>query len=901
MTSLPVALTTFIGRRAELSRLSELFGAGARLVTVAGPGGMGKTRLAQHFAATWGGDAIFLDLTQASTVKDVVNIAARTLDIEIGVDAEIGERLSHLGAALASRDQPLVVLDNCEQIVTEAATVLEVWMAGAERARFMVTTRELFGTEGEHVLELGPLGLPAGPGDTQADAFRLFVDRARLVRAGYDVGPDDSKHVITLLRQLDGLPLAVELAAGAMDVFDPQTLAARLQVRLDDLATRSRSVPERQRTLEAAIDGSWHSLSERERSALCQSSIFRGTFSVEAAEAIFELPEGERAAPTSQVIAMLYRKSLVRAFQPSRSGTGRRFGLYESIRMYAETRLRQSAGWEAAATRHGAYFERLASDALRTPEQRASDQDEALGADLDNFVAAHGRALAASPARGAAALRIALALSPYLIRCGSLDALSVLLDEAIARGAEGEHASLLARAHVARAQLMRQGAPAATMRSRLDEAIRLARAAGDVGAEGRALAVEVIQIGNDAEVDATIAQRLRALELLREANDDRWAANTLVGLAFAERVKGALTDARAHLAEAAERARRVGCNVEEAKALFALGNLLWALGDLDGAAREYEHAAELSARTGDEVHHGLAEVGLAQVLQEQGRFDDAARSYELGIELISSRRRTLQGWAIGYSATLLHERGDLEGARARYAVGSQVCHETSSWSAGILFDAAGRGAAGAALGHLDEARAVLDKAEKELTELKNGFVLEAVRLFRGHLELARARDAEAKGVRSEADDFRRRARTRLATVDPQSPNEDVRFARRLLARALDAAVAPTPTLKIAADGTWFLLPDGTRVELLRQKRLRTVLLALARSHVTTAQRAMSAQEIFAASWPGERAGAAAAANRVHVAMSTLRSLGLRSLIVRNGEGGYSFDPSVWVEMAPEDA
>jgi predicted ATPase len=226
-------------------------------VTLCGPAGIGKTRLALRYAELHGDGASFCDLTTANGLVDLCDVVARSLHIALGSTATSEALVDRVGAGLAAQANPLIVLDNCEHIVPHAASALARWARAATSTCFLATSRELLGIVGEQAYEVVPLRLPSGEEDEEAEAVRLFVDRSRLVRQDRSRSPDDRGAVAALVRQLDGLPLAIELAAGCTDVFTPRELLRGASGHLDELASRARTPAERHRTLRAAISGSW--------------------------------------------------------------------------------------------------------------------------------------------------------------------------------------------------------------------------------------------------------------------------------------------------------------------------------------------------------------------------------------------------------------------------------------------------------------------------------------------------------------------------------------------------------------------------------------------------------------------------------------------------------------------
>jgi predicted ATPase len=383
--SLPAERDAFVGRREPLADLARRFDGGARLVSLLGLGGTGKTRLAIRFgwSALGGfrGGVWFCDLSQARDVDGIVHAVAQGLDVPLGKD----DPVTQLGHAIAGRGHCLVILDNFEQVARYAEDTLGRWLDRASTARFLVTTREVLCLPGEEVVALAPL-LPS-------DAVALFMRRAEAAKPSFQPSADDQAAIGQLVKLLDGLPLAIELAAARVRVMPPRTLLARMSERFKLLASTGGRV-DRQATLRAVFDWSWDLLSLPEKAALAQLSVFEGGFTLESVEGVLDLSTYDNAPWPMDVLQSLVQKSIVR------QATDDRFDLLVSTQEYAAEHLRSPeryagsgpAALLAAEERHGAYF-------------AGFDETTAVAdgcADLRNFVVACRRAAARSNAEVAA-------------------------------------------------------------------------------------------------------------------------------------------------------------------------------------------------------------------------------------------------------------------------------------------------------------------------------------------------------------------------------------------------------------------------------------------------------------------------------------------------------------------
>jgi predicted ATPase/DNA-binding CsgD family transcriptional regulator len=353
MPSLPVPLTRFVGRKAELAQARNLLAAN-RLLTLTGPGGAGKTRLALQLAAVAATDfpsgVWFADLSPLSSGEFVWDRVALALGVkEPGQGRPLADAVGHY---LAPR-RSLLVIDNCEHVVEAAAEVAASVLEAAPDARIVATSREPLGVAGEVTWGVPPL--------VEADAVELFTDRARQALPLF-TGDRDRAAVLDICRRLDGLPLAIELAAARTRALSPTRIAAGLRDRLTVLSNGPRTAPRRQSTLEASFDWSYDLLTEPERALLRQLSVFAGGFDVEAALAVCP-------AASLELVAALADRSLI--IVESRDRGEARYRLLETVRQFAAEYLDEADEVEAMRNRHRDYYTELAERAepgLTTPD-----------------------------------------------------------------------------------------------------------------------------------------------------------------------------------------------------------------------------------------------------------------------------------------------------------------------------------------------------------------------------------------------------------------------------------------------------------------------------------------------------------------------------------------------------
>ena len=428
MHGFPAALTSFVGRAGAVREVAGLLDQD-RLVTVTGPGGSGKTRLADQVARQVAGR--FADgawLAELAAVRDPAQVAA-AVAAALGIRDQPGVPLADVLARVLARRQLLLVLDNCEHVIGAAAQLCAGLLAAADDMRVLATSREPLAVAGEARYRLAPLTLPA-PGDTadgeRSEAVALFADRARQADAHFELDGETGPMVARLVARLDGMPLAIELAAARVEALGVAQLLDRLDDRFALLVAGDRLAAGRQRSLAATVEWSYQLLHEHERRVFRQVSVFPGPFTLEAAEAV----AGDGAGPA--VLRLVDCSLLV----PPRAGPdGRsRYVMLETLRAYGAGLLAETGEQEAAAAALAGYALRVAEQAaegLQTSTGEAAaarrlDAEDATMRQVLDWAMEHDAALA---------LRLAVALAPWYGLRGRLPGHYPLLREA-ARCAE---------------------------------------------------------------------------------------------------------------------------------------------------------------------------------------------------------------------------------------------------------------------------------------------------------------------------------------------------------------------------------------------------------------------------------------------------------------------------------
>lgn len=619
--TLPAPLSRFVGRQRELRQVRELL-AGSRLVTLTGPAGTGKTRLALEAARAVAGrfpDGVYFVPLEAVASAGLVPSAVAAA---LGVEESPGEAPAATLATRLAGARLLLLLDNFEQVV-EAAGFVAGLLAACPGVRALVTSQTVLRVGGEHAFPLSPLPVPLAGRPTAGElagvpAVELFVDRARAADPGFRLDDAAAAAVAELCRRLEGVPLAIELAASRVRLFTAAELLERLGGRLDLGGAGERDRPQRHRTLRQAIDWSHQLLSPAQQACFRRLGVFRGGFGLAAAERVVAPAAGESCERT---VEALLDHSLVQpvAGEP---GARSRFTLLETLREYALERLSAAGEEEAVRRAHAGWALELAeraAPALTGPEQAA--WLDRLEAEHDNLRSALDWTQDAGEAESG--LRLGAALWRFWLSRGHL--------------LEG--------------------------RERLERLLRLP--GGEAPAAARAGALRgLATLAHNRGANRQARELLdRCLELDRQLGDEQgtgtdlnnlaWVACELSDLEVAERLSG----------EALELCRRLGDTRGEALALNNLGWVAAYRGDGASAAQRFRESLRLRRRLEDRRGIGFALANLAWAEGILGRHDAAREHLAEGREvLVGIGDRLLDGWVLTIEAMSSMQEG--ESARA---------------------------------------------------------------------------------------------------------------------------------------------------------------------------------------------------------------------------------------------
>jgi predicted ATPase/DNA-binding CsgD family transcriptional regulator len=660
----------FVGRERELAELRRFVHSG-RATTLCGAGGIGKTRLALRVVAGLSGEfpdgVWFIELGDLRQPELVVSRVASV----VGVDEEPGRPLVDTLAEAIRPRVLLLALDNCEHLIEACASLCHRLLASSPGLRVVATSREPLRVAAESVWLVPPLSLPPPAGDVgpeaagRCDAIELFAERAAAAMPGFSLAPANIAAAAAICRALDGIPLAIELAAAWVRVLSVEQIAARLTDRFRLLTTGDRTAPPRQRTLRAAIDWSHDLLTGRERALLRRLSVFSG-WSLDMAEQVC----ADDAVPAGEILdltASLIGKSLVEV-EPEALGQTR-YRMLDTIREYASARLDAAAETEVMRRRFRDYTLRAAEDEMAigmalvtAPWSARVDVFRRYDVDAGNVREVLRGCLADGDAE--AGLRICTAVRPCWIVRGTFAEGADWLDALLALDAPGVPAAVRGAALIGRAQLALAAEPeraeeyataglelcqaahdcywtvgalnllaetalhagrADQAAARADQALSLARAAGDAWHEGYALgtrAAAAAHLGSLREARELGEAALAAMQGI----DQQWGcARTRLGLGDLARLRGDHGEARRRYQEALPVLREIGARPEIARCLAGLGRIAMDQGELRVARDQLAQSLLLSHEAGSRIGVARGLRAFAALAVREGRPDLAVQ------------------------------------------------------------------------------------------------------------------------------------------------------------------------------------------------------------------------------------------------------------------------------------
>ena len=615
--TLPTQLTALVGRRRELDEAGRLL-ATSRLLTLTGPGGTGKSRLAIALAAESAGafddGVVFVPLAAITEPERVASAIALALDLKEETARSLMETIT---SHLATR-QFLLVLDNFEQVV-EAAPEVARLLSDCPRLTIIATSRVRLNLSGEQRYEVPPLALTTGRAapdqQTEAEAVTLFLQRALAVRPDLRLLEPDLSAIAAICERLEGLPLSIELAAARTRALSPQAVLSRLEKRMTLLVGGAGDLPARQRTLRGAIDWSHDLLRVSERTLFRRLAVFAGGFSLDHAEAVC----GDPGLDVFELIERLVDHSLVAGH--AQADGQPRFHMLETVREYAHERLAESREAEDIWRRHAKTYLEFAESAA--PELTGRGRRRWLD-DLERDHENLRSALAWSVDNRAVdvALRLAAALWRFWQMRGHLREGSDWLDRVLALPA-ADHPRARVNALLAAGGIAYWREDMAAAQSLYTEAVSAARELGDKGILAEALYdLSFPQTGSLAERRAVVSE---CAVLYRELGDKRGIAKALMISGGRSYEAGAYDQAQDEFEEALQVAEEIGDAFIASGLLHLMGNLAESRGDTRTAESRLRASLELTARAGD-VSTMVPAIGdLARLTVRAGRVDEGAR------------------------------------------------------------------------------------------------------------------------------------------------------------------------------------------------------------------------------------------------------------------------------------
>jgi predicted ATPase len=757
-------------------------------------------------------------LTEARSVEGIASAVAGRLGVPLGRE----DPIEQLGHAFAGRGRCLVILDNFEQVVGQAEVTVGRWLSRAEEARFVVTSRERLNLRGEDVQVVEPLAVESG--------VELFIERARHQRPGFEVGGAELESVREMVRLVEGMPLALELAAARLRVMTPAQLVARMRERFR-LLTGTESG--RHATLAAAIEGSWALLRPWEKAALAQCSVFEGGFALEAAEAVLDLGAWPEAPWVVDVVQSLVDKSLLRTWVPEEPvGTVLphvRFGMYVSLQEYAENKLKEenavpggTTGAQAVRSveeRHGVWFAGFGQDEAIDALGRHGgiERRRTLARELENLVAACRRAVGRKDHEIAvrtyrAAWAVLDLQGPYgtAVALGN-QVLQALLEEKeraaalMTLGRAERHAGRMedAHSHLEAAlalyreignrrlegivlsdlgTLHHEQGRTEEARNCLEAALVLHREAGDQDCEGVDLGTLATLELEQGRMEQAHTQFEAALAIYRKLGHRRNEGIALINLGILHFYQGRMDEARAHYEAALSIHRQMRDRPSEGIVLGPLGGLHLIQGRVDQARTHYEAALAIHREVGRRRFEGVALGQLGVVLYEQGRTEEARAHFEAALAIHREvGHRRFEGVVLGDLGNLHLEQGRIQEARTLYEAALVIDREVGN-----------RRSEGVALGnfarlHLEEGRMedahrALARGEELIREVGDRFGLGKLLCVRAELERRNGDIAAAGATLAEAE--------ALAVQISSGPTSDLGRRLAKLRQALD--IRPSP-------------------------------------------------------------------------------------------------------------
>ncbi|MFY9808323.1 MAG: LuxR C-terminal-related transcriptional regulator [Pseudonocardiaceae bacterium] len=739
-TNLPGELTSFVGRRSELAQVGELLGGGVRLLTLTGAGGCGKTRLAlQAAAGAIDGHPDGVWWVEVARLKDAVLLPAAVIGT-LGLREMPGsEPLDTLVRYLRTR-RTLLILDNCEHLLAACAQLVDALVRTCPSVTLLATSRAPLGLVGETAWRVPSMSLPAGPRSEalrQSDAGSLFIERATQVRPDFTITPPNAPIIAQICQDLDGIPLAIELAAARVRMLSPEQIARRLSDRFHLLTGGARTALPRQQTLQASLDWSHELLSDGERALLRRLAAFAGGATLDAVEQVCP-GEGIDRAAVLDLVTGLVDQSLVSA---DAHGCEMRYRLPETVRQYAAARLVDAGEVDDLRDRHLAYHLALAE--VAEPQVLGAGRDDrvlsTVAIELPNLRAALERAAVTDPEAG---LRLVAALTLFWLFTGRYQEGDAAYARSLAAAGE-EPTPLRGRVLAGRANLGLYGGAYEAAYGWAQAALAVGEACGDLWTQGRALDILGLMVSlRDPSGGRALLQR--SLALATQAGDAWCRASASQTLAIAWLYEDEFDTARPLLHDAYATATRLGYRRGFAWHWFCLGWESMYHGRLPEARRLLARAIAASDEVGDPAPNGLASGFLAYTHLMCG---DSELAYSLAATTLAQVLEAGAGFTFGMANQMLGRAemvvGEFAAARRHLETAVEVERRSGfgyllTWHLGAL------GTLERVVGNLDAAAARGEEALEVARQLGSGWMQANAERLLGRLALAAGKTADAE-------------------------------------------------------------------------------------------------------------------------------------------------------------
>lgn len=624
--NLPVQLTSFIGREREITQIKQILNA-SRLITLTGAGGSGKSRLALQVAAER-----LNDFTNGVWIVELASLSDPSLVPQ--AVASVLNAITHPGREILAtlidslqRKHLLLILDNCEHLLEACANFADSVLRRCSQLRILATSREALGIDGERTFQTPtmslppPTDLPSIEGLQKYEAIRLFVDRAGWVQRDFRITADNATAVAHVCRHLDGIPLAIELAAARVNVLSPREIAARLDDRFRLLVGGSRNTLPRHQTLQATMDWSYSLLSIQEQVLFRRLSIFTGGFALEAAEAICSGAD-MNADEVLILLAQLANKSLVAVEMPE---MGTRYRMLETVRQYGRDKLLKSGEGSKVQRRHYDWYLALAEKAesqLAGPEQ--ASWLERLEIEHDNLRTALDWSMKEPNAENG--LRLAASLGTFWHRRNYWREGREWLEKAITMSAGTRSFARVKSLRFAGMFAFYLG-DNRSVEPLLEESLTLAKGLGDKQAIAESLLASGIIAGEKGDVARGTALLEESLDIFKEVGNKPRIASVLANLGVGKhfrRQNGAVE----MIEESLALAREIGHIAVMAQSLGYLGRAMRQRGEYQRSRELLEESSALFKRLGDKGHVAFALLHLGHTLWHQGNVAQAATLFK---------------------------------------------------------------------------------------------------------------------------------------------------------------------------------------------------------------------------------------------------------------------------------